>query len=95
LKKILQKIFIKAPQNPDEQIVLPGLEHSDVTLLQKYMQTRQFGQDEKIYQRETPSAALYYINSGSIGLFTQVDDGHEERTQYISKGRWFGISALL
>ena len=95
MKNLLQKLFFKAPPDTENQIVLPGLERNDITVLQKYMQKRQFGLEEKIYQRGTPSAALYYINSGSIGLFTQLDDGHEERTQYIAKGRWFGVSALL
>ena len=98
MNKLLQKfknVFFKVPENPDDLILFPGLGRLDVAVLQKYMHLRYFGFEEKIYEKDAPSAALYYINSGSVGFFTLVDDGHEERTRYISKGRWFGVSVLL
>ncbi|MBN2001277.1 cyclic nucleotide-binding domain-containing protein [candidate division KSB1 bacterium] len=50
--------------------------------------------NERIYQPGTP-AAVYYIASGSVGLFKQYDKNPPERIQYINAGHWFGFSALF
>ena len=56
---------------------------------------RQFSTQEIIYPEASPAPALYFVITGSVGLFRTTDDGYEERLRYVGPGRCFGYSALL
>ncbi len=55
---------------------------------------RQYKTNETIYAQESPSAALYFLISGSAALFRQRYK-HNDRVRYISSDHIFGYTALL
>ena len=75
--------------------VLPNLSRQEKRVMDKYLHTREFKAEEIFYNQNSPSVALYYIQNGSVGIFVQIEEEREERIQYLSAGRWFGLSALF
>ncbi len=67
---------------------------SEIQALAKRCYIRHFAAQEEIYAEASPSAAIYFIIYGSIGLFKKrrkVTD----RVQAVAAGKFFGESALI
>jgi CRP-like cAMP-binding protein len=95
IEKIKSIIFSGAEKNTALQSILPLLTQQEQHFLSGYLHIRTFKTDEAFYNQEAPSVAVYYIQEGSVGIFLQTQEDREERVQYLSTGRWFGLSALF
>ena len=72
-----------------------NLDGSEKKMLSSVIHVRQFSNEEIIYTEASPSVAIYFIESGSVGLFRKFENAIFERVQYIGPGKCMGYSALL
>ena len=72
-----------------------SLDGNEKKLLASVIHVRQFSNEEIIYTEASPSVAMYFIESGSVGLFKRFENAILERIQYIGPGKWVGYSVLL
>ncbi|NOY57859.1 MAG: cyclic nucleotide-binding domain-containing protein [Calditrichaeota bacterium] len=72
-----------------------ALDGNEKKLLSSVIHVRQFSSEEIIYTEASPSVAMYFIESGSVGLFKRFENTILERVQYIGPGKWVGYSAML
>jgi len=55
---------------------------------------RKFKTQELIYTEGSPSAATYFVVSGSVGLYKKRRSQQTDRVQYIPRGKFFGDAAF-
>jgi CRP-like cAMP-binding protein len=68
---------------------------SDIQALAKRCHIRHFNGHEEIYAEKSPSAAVYFIIYGSIGLYKKRRNSMTDRVQAIKAGHFFGESSLI
>ena len=79
----------------DNIIVFNKFSKKDKTILQKFVFARSFKTDEIIYKIGTPPVAMYFLTSGSVGLYMKDEKKTDHRVQYIPPYQFFGYSALI
>lgn len=84
----LMELLERIPQFAD-------LDGKEKRLLASVVHLRRFASEEIIYEEASPSVAMYFVESGSVGLFKSVENAILERVQYIGQGKCLGYSALL
>ena len=102
-----QKGFLKRVFNlldPQENRILESikritlfqdLSESDLQSMAKKCHIRHFNIEEEIYPEESPAAALYFIISGSVGIFKKRRSNMTDRIQVLHTGQFFGDSSLV
>ncbi len=68
---------------------------SDIHSLAKRCYIRHFRAEEEIYAEASPAAALYFIVSGSVGIYKKRRSNVTDRIQVIQSGKFFGEAALV
>ncbi len=71
------------------------LTEGDMRELAKKIYIRHFDAEEEIYAEASPSAAIYFILSGSVGIYKKRRSNITDRIQVVQSGKFFGESALV
>lgn len=72
-----------------------ALPEGDVHTLAKKCHIRHFAIEEEIYTEDTPATALYFIISGSVGIYKKRRSQVTDRIQVLQAGKFFGDSSLV
>lgn len=102
-KKNWLKILAHAFDHQDEKMIqslrrlaaFETLSETDINALAKRCHIRYFSAQEEVYAEKSPSAAVYFIVNGSIGLYKKRKSQATDRVQAVSAGHFFGESALI
>ncbi len=68
---------------------------AEIRALAQRCYIRHFAAQEEIYAEGSPSAAVYFIIYGSIGLFKKRRNKVTDRVQAVAAGKFFGETALI
>ena len=74
---------------------LAEMSESDITLVANAMRRRNYRRGEVIFRQDDPGNALYLIDSGTVKISRQGEDGREITLTLLHSGEYFGELALL
>ncbi len=74
---------------------LSEMSESDIALMADAMRRRNYRRGEVIFRQEDPGNALYVIESGTVKISRQGEDGREITLTLLHSGEYFGELALL
>jgi len=74
---------------------LDGMGTQTLRRLAGLINVREYATDETVFYESHPSAAVYFVRSGSIGLFRPHPNRAPDRIRYIGPGGIAGERALL
>jgi CRP-like cAMP-binding protein len=74
---------------------LAEISESDIALVAHAMRRRNYRRGEVIFRQDDPGNALYLIESGTVKISRQGEDGREITLTLLHKGEYFGELALL
>lgn len=72
-----------------------NLSHHELHFFLRIIVPRTYQQDEIVFDVGKPAAAMYFVLSGSVGLYRQTKETLMERVKYAKRGECFGEEALL
>jgi signal-transduction protein with cAMP-binding, CBS, and nucleotidyltransferase domain len=72
-----------------------GFSDGDIEALAKRCHVRHFNIEEEIYAEGSPATALYFIISGSVGIYKKRRCQVTDRIQVLHDGKFFGDSSLI
>ncbi|MBN1561820.1 cyclic nucleotide-binding domain-containing protein [candidate division KSB1 bacterium] len=67
----------------------------DIQALAERCHIRYFNSEEEIYAEGSPATALYFIISGSVGIYKKRRSHVTDRIQVLHAGTFFGDSSLV
>jgi CRP-like cAMP-binding protein len=71
------------------------MSESDIALMAHAMRRRNYRRGEVIFRQDDPGNALYLIESGTVKISRQGEDGREITLTLLHSGDYFGELALL
>jgi len=71
------------------------LSDRDIRAFAEKCYIRHFNIEEEIYPEESPATAIYFIISGSVGIYKKRRSNVTDRIQVLHAGKFFGDAALV
>ena len=103
VKKKVLETFFQILDHKDEKIVkslralsfFKHLSDKELRILAKKCYIRYFQPEEEIYPENSPAAAVYFVVSGSVGMFKKRRSEITDRVQVIRSGMFFGDASIV
>lgn len=95
IAKILDHQDEKTVQNLRRFPPFEAVSENDIQTLAKRCHIRHFNAQEEIYAEKSPSAAVYFIIYGSIGLYKKRRNKVTDRVQAVAAGNFIGETSLV
>ncbi|MBN1480759.1 cyclic nucleotide-binding domain-containing protein [candidate division KSB1 bacterium] len=67
----------------------------EIRILAHKCYIRHFAAEEEIYSENSPSAAIYFVVFGSVGMYKKRRSKITDRVQVVHAGKFFGETALV